>query len=122
MIGIEVKKPEYDFPYLELKSIVSSFEGRFLDESTKREFEYAINDFRWRVFAELQANPDDFDKFELLYSLESGFVKCKNLYTACILYSRYIPFSFLEKDQKDIVFKDSSKIEYSLDLQEYIYC
>ena len=122
-----VKK--YEYPFQELKDILDKYRLFLVDEETLEEIKFNIISFRDRLMEGL--GEDEKEHFKIYIStvdqirIDKGKIifKCGNLFTACILYGKYVPYSII-KDYEEIKrydFDDGSYIEDSWSFKEYMY-
>lgn len=124
IVGYTIPEKKYEYPFEELRDIVKSFEGRFfnLDNSNlELEFKSKLDYFREKVLHEQNVIDNERYLFQFNYSLgENSFIQCVNLFTACIIYGKYVPAMFLV-GRNEFEYKNGDRIVFDELLAEYVF-
>lgn len=112
---------EYNYPFEELRDILSSFDYTMMDAKNKTYLDNIIKKFLAKITHKYIPYNSDFDSLVLHYNFsDNTIVYCGNLFTACVLYGRYVPLC-LVINENYYIFPDGDYIEYNKKLQEYVY-
>ena len=110
-------------PFEELKDILKSFNGNMITTNFKREVHTTLDVFKHKMKERFQINNNEIDNFVLSLSIpnEGGTakLKCDNLFTACILFGRYVPY-YIVDGKDNFQFKDGVIIAYSHEYEEFM--
>src|ERR1035437_9663759 len=111
--GDERNDKKYESPFHELMDIINNCEFLRADKA-KYKFKSELLDFRFNIKSRLKLTDTEFKLFDFAHSCddEALSIKCKNLFTACILYGHYVPYMFVHHNETKFVFKDDSYVEY----------
>lgn len=104
---------KYKYPFQEWAEILKDFECLPYDQ---RVIDSRLDQFKKALLYEKRIPLLEMEHFEMTFSVgkyENGIrqqdtCKINNLFTACILYNRYMPYSMLKENQTTIEFSDCS--------------
>ena len=128
IVNYTIPKKNYEYPYEELMDFLKSFEGKAVssyDKFFEGEFKYRLDEFKDRILGEqgIRKNDSDYELFGFLISAgsESGSIKinCRNLFTACVLFGKYVP-SWILGGEKEFTFKNGDCIVFNKVLDDYV--
>ena len=119
-----IKSPfykKYTYPFEELRDILEEFSCSQLTSITKKQIEYRINTFKYKIIHEqsIDSSEEQYFDFTCSFGVVTK-VKCKNIFTACIMYDKYIPYNFIG-ECSEYTFNNGDKVEYDHTLEEYMY-
>lgn len=127
IVGHTIQKKEYQYPFEELKDILKNFEGKAISSYSNffdGEFKYTLDEFKDRTLGEqgIRQNDPDYDLFGFLIKSgsETGSIriKCRNLFTACVLFGKHVP-SWILGNEKEYTFKNGDCIVFNEVLDDY---
>ena len=113
-----IKQVDYEYPFQELQDILKNFIYQPMDEKLT----YAINMFSDKILHEQDVHDDDRKYFKLLIKSEKNIlsIKCSNLFTACVINGKYVPYQILRNYDDEFEFTDRSKIYYDEEVGEFL--
>lgn len=127
IFGHTIQKKEYQYPFEELKNILKSFEGKAISSYSNffdGEFKYVLDEFKNRILGEQGIRQDDPDYDLFGFFIKSGSesgsirIKCRNLFTACVLFGKHFP-SWILGNEKEYTFKNGDCIVFNEVLDDY---
>jgi hypothetical protein len=118
------KQIEYEYPFEELLDILKkAFVRRSFTPERERGLSSIIDTFGSIVMDKLQIPILERKEFKLAYNIVDGdkvVILCGNLYTACIMFGRKIPFN-VAAGQKLIQYRNGDIIRFVNDAIGYVY-
>ena len=108
---IETMPKEYNFPCVELQHILSSYVG---SNSNQEEIQNIINSFKGKIIDKLLLSGKELEEFQItVYEFPEISVKCKNLFTAIIMFGRYVPLINIPEGKKSWRFETGDNLQYN---------
>jgi hypothetical protein len=115
---IEIMPKEYNFPCIELQHILSSYIG---NASRQEEIQNVINSFKGKIIDKLFLSGKELEEFQIT---AEGFpeisVKCKNLFTAIIMFGRYVPLVMLPEGCERWKLENGDTLQYNKENDTWI--
>jgi len=116
------KEPNYKYPFEELKAILESFELKLYPWDADK-FKYALDNFTQKLSHHYNVPKDEVDNIKFNYYWEDNNIKiyCGNMFTACLIFGRYVPLFIIKMYKKKYEFSDGSMIKYDKESEKYIF-
>jgi len=108
------EEPEFNYPLDEIMHIMEELQFSMMDSSFDNKLSNILVNFENRVLNKFNIPSEERSNFGLTWQHSSEnkiAIKCKNLFTACIMFGHYMPYIFVEGLNK-FTLKDGSTIEY----------
>ena len=108
-------------PFENLQIILSKFIGESRSFQTETEIIGALQEFKDHVLY-LYNVPDSGRQYFKLACIfdEDILIKCTNLFTACLMFGKYVPHFFLE-GKDEFIFPNGDKIFYDIYHENYFF-
>ena len=114
---------EFNYPFEELRKILNQFAFESMTTTTFNWFQNAIELFKYNICTNFRLSESEIGEFELNYNLnEVATVRCKNMFTACILYDHYLTSLYFKwnENKNEVVFTNGDRIYYDNNVNEFI--
>ena len=114
---------EFNYPFEELRHELGIFQAKCVTSTTFNWLKNTIDSFKYKLCYNFNLSESEIGEFEIIYSLnEVATVRCRNIFTACILYDHYIP-NFLLKcadSSNEVIFTNGDRIYYDYNINEFM--
>jgi len=111
-------------PFKKIENLlIAKFGGEFVDDALINEIQYCIDILLCKLGRENNLRKEEIDllKINITFSNsgENILISPANLFTACLLFDKYIPSVFIPKDATEIAHRDGSIIRYNEEENKY---